>query len=273
MNNKIKLIAADMDGTLLDPEGKITKRTAQTIMKAQEKGLVFVPCTGRFPENALLVVEKYGLSCPIIGLNGTAIRTENEVLYQKFMDEKLAQAILDTLERLGSVYYLFCEDYIAVRRKGALHHSQAEFGEQAFKRYGLTFANGDESGLRAPIDKVYKFYVYEDELSCPLTQAIEALEHLPGIGITRSSATNFELMDQSVSKTTGLIALSQMLGIRKEEIMAIGDYDNDIEMIAYAGLGVAMGNAVPEVKKAADVITLDNQNDGVAHAIEKYCLL
>jgi hydroxymethylpyrimidine pyrophosphatase-like HAD family hydrolase len=55
--------------------------------------------------------------------------------------------------------------------------------------------------------------------------------------------------------------------------MAIGDYDNDIEMIAYAGLGVAMGNAVPEVKKAADVITLDNQNDGVAHAIEKYCLL
>jgi Cof subfamily protein (haloacid dehalogenase superfamily) len=273
LKKKIKLIAADMDGTLLDPAGKITERTAQMIKRAQETGILFVPCTGRFAENALLVMDKYGLSCPVIALNGTLIRTEEEVLYHQFMDEALAKKVLDTLECLGAVYYLFCENYVAIRRKGARHHSQTEFGEQVFKdRYGLAFVDGDQSGLQAPLDKVYKFYVYEDEKSCSLAEALEAVESLGGLEITKSSATNFEVMGDDTTKATGLQELSGLFNISQEEIMAIGDYDNDISMLEYAGLGVAMGNAEPEVKKAADVITLDNQNDGVAHAIEKYCL-
>ena len=268
----IRLIASDIDGTLFTPQGTITPRTVSAIRRAQAKGAVFAMCTGRFPENALMIAQKYGLRCPVIGLNGAQIHDGSRVLHRAYLPLDLSKAIRDALERCGAVYYMFCEGFVAMRRAGHLHHSQREFGDAITRQFGVRYESGEQAVYDAPVDKVFKYFVYEDDESCPLSVAEVPLRALPALDITRSSAVNFEVMYEGVSKASGLAAFAKALGVPREAIMALGDYDNDSDMLRYAGLGVAMGNAVADAKAAADAVTLDNAHDGVAAAIERYVL-
>ena len=105
-----------------------------------------------------------------------------------------------------------------------------------------------------------------------LRQHRRRLETLPGLEITSSWADNYELMPQGVSKGRAVKELAEKMGIGPDQVMTVGDFDNDLSMIEYAGYGTAMGNATPKVKAAAKYVTLTNDEDGVAAAIRKYVL-
>ena len=127
------------------------------------------------------------------------------------------------------------------------------------------------SWVTDPVNTVEKFNLFfKKEREDDRTKAREALNQFSDLSITSSLGNNLEINHKDATKGNGLASLAAYLGLKKEEVMACGDGENDISMLDEAGIGVAMGNASDLVKRAADVVTLTNDQDGVAYAIEKW---
>ena len=274
MPGTIKLIAADLDGTLLDSKSRVTRATAEAILAAQRKGIVFVPCTGRFPENAALVMLEAGIECPVICLNGAVIDLAplGERMFEKFMDRDAAAEILYALETLGEKYFIFGKNSVFSRSDMHRHHSEVDFERRKELKSRIRYSYGKDACFEALKEPLYKFYVhFTKESSNP--EAIRAmLGGIPRVALTQSSNNSVELMPDEVNKGSALKMLADHFGIPAGQVMALGDQMNDLPMIRYAGLSVAMGNAVEPVKQAADFITATNDEDGVARAIRLFCL-
>lgn len=268
----VQMIAIDMDGTLLNSQGYISQGTLQAIREAQAKGITVAICTGRFPENVSLMFEDVGLSCPVISLNGAIIEMDNKRVHAEQMKGDTVQELCLALESAQASYYMFGDHMITTRRMGKPHHAEVKYAARLLKERGVTFEVGEEAVRSAARKALYKFYVYEDFASCGLQKAFEAVQHVKGVHFTRSSDNNFEIMPQGIDKEHGIQTLAAMLDIPLRHVMAIGDHENDETMIKAAGFGVAMGNAVPRVKEAADAVTGTNDEEGVAQAIRKYAL-
>ena len=138
--------------------------------------------------------------------------------------------------------------------------------------YGMSFRVGREAVVQGANEPLYKFYIYEDEKSCPLETAWQHVRNVKDVDITRSSNVNFEVMPKGVNKESGIRFMADWFHIPMQQVMAIGDHENDIEMLSAAGFSIAMGNAVEEVLSIADAVTYDNNHEGVAHAINRYVL-
>lgn len=271
---QIGLIAVDMDGTLLDPRGKITPKTIQAIHAAQQAGIVFAICTGRFFANASILLKDAGLDCPVIALNGgqTARRPFGQIVASHPMDRAAALKAFRLLEAEQAWYYIFGEDLVATRYEEDRHHSLLHFGDRMVTEAGITYTYGRQACLDAIDQGLYKYYVHANGDARRLREIRHALRDLKGLQLTHSSEQNIEIMPPKVNKGQGIKDLAAHLGIPLSETMAIGDQDNDLPMILAAGWGVAMGNSTPEVLASADAVTGSNTEDGVAQAIERYAL-
>lgn len=271
---RIRLIAVDMDGTLLNDRGHITQATLDVIAAAQAQGIVFAICTGRFFENASILISDAGLRCPIIGVNGAVIGDKpfGKLLREHLMDRKLALEAFHILEEQQALYYVFSPQLVATRYPDDQHHSLRDFGERMTKEGGTRYTYGREACLEAIEGGIYKYYVHSEGDLAALRRHREGLEPLEGIAITQSSELNIELMPLDVDKGSGIRDLAELYGIPMEEVMAIGDQDNDLPMLRAAGWGVAMDNAKPDIKAEADAVTASNNEDGVARAIWRYAL-
>ena len=274
INTRIRLITVDMDGTLLDENSKITQRTLDTIAKAQARGIVFSICTGRFFENASILLRDHGLDCPLISFNGakTSLAPFGESITSHKMPKEAALAVFWRLEELDAHYFIFGEGFVVISHDGDLHHSQKDFGTRMETEANTSYFYGKEACLKAIIGGIYKFYIHTDNDSLKLSRIRDGLQTIANVNLTQSSSTNIEIMPQGIDKGIGVKNLAGYLSIPLAAVMAIGDQDNDLPMLQTAGLSVAMGNATPEIKAMADVITLSNADDGVAAAIERYVL-
>ena len=136
----------------------------------------------------------------------------------------------------------------------------------------VKYRYGREACLDAVNHPLYKFYIYQTDGGLSLDEIREALSCVPGQSLTQSSAKNIEIMPAHINKGTGLHDLAARLNIPRENILAIGDQLNDLPMLSYAGISVAMGNAAQAVKEAALHVTATNINHGVAEAIQRFCL-
>jgi Cof subfamily protein (haloacid dehalogenase superfamily) len=189
------------------------------------------------------------------------------------MDAKAAETVLNLLEALGAGYYMFGKGTVDSRRDLPRHISETDpehllkLKQRVCYQYGL---DACRAALKRP---VYKFFVYFDKDSSMARDISSAFTSITGIGVTQSSSSNLEIMSSTADKGVGLRVLCQALGINPEQTMALGDQLNDLPMIRYAGLGIAMGNAPDTVKQAADAVTQSNTEDGVGKAIAKYVLL
>lgn len=267
----IKLIAIDMDGTLLLPDHTISPAVKNALAAARAKGVNVVLTTGRPYTGVHSYLKELGMEQP-----GDYCITYNGALVQKAGDgSTVAQTALNYDD------YLFLEKLS--REVGSHFH--------ALDRYTLYTANRDisyytvhESFIASiplvfcepenmdPTTEFLKVMMIDDPVV--LDQAITRIpqEVKEKYTLLKSSPYFLEILDKRVNKGTGVKSLADVLGIKTEEIMAIGDQENDIAMIEYAGVGVAMGNAIASVKAAANFVTKTNLEDGVAHAIEKYVL-
>lgn len=270
----IRLIASDMDGTLFNSRHEISDRNAAAILEAQKKGVLFALCTGRISQYGALHVNDKGISCPVIGGNGGAIwdDTKKEIISQHPIEADIAMAVDDLLHHYGMLYYAFLADNI-VSSDEKINHPNASWKDGAMtKAYGIPFGGGREKMRNAvENEQPFKFFVARQPDDV-YEKVLAEVKKIKGIYVTSAGKNSIEIMKDGVNKCSGVEELAAMYGIPMEKVMTMGDYDNDIPMIRAAGLGVAMGNALDEVKACADYVTDTNDNDGVAKAIEKFVL-
>lgn len=262
----IKLIAMDLDDTLLDASQQLTVRTKQAVRKAMDAGVAVTIATGRMFQSALPFAEEMGITLPLITYNGALIRStiSGETLFHRPIEAALAQDVSELFRQKG--WYL--QKYVDDRLYVAELDSNALFYAGYARVEAIPLGAGFYQMKEAPT----KMLSMGDK---PVLDEIRAelLERYGGSLYMASSKQRYlELVDARVNKGQALEYLSGTLGIGRDEIMAIGDSMNDIDMIEYAGCGVAMGNANETVRAAAQYVTLPNSGDGVAAAIEKFVL-
>lgn len=267
-----KLIAIDMDGTLLNSRNEISKRTRDAILNAGDKGVHVVLATGRLLTSAKNYSSKIDLKRPIISSNGAVIIDENEnVIFEKHIDKSQIENITYIADKNDVYYHFYGKDSFYSNRyvKDIVEFYNPEGSLEEDKvKFNLYNHIGDI--LNKDID-IYKFIFIEDDVK-KLYKLREELQIVRDVNISSSWINNVEIMEKDVSKGNSLRYLCEKLNINKDEIIAIGDNENDLSMLNFAGLGVSMGNANKNVKSAADIITSTNDEDGVAKIIEKYIL-
>ena len=265
----IRLIATDIDGTLLNHEGKIPPENIQAIRDAQEKGIIVAIASGRYVENVYMLLQEYDLSCHIIGVNGARITDRHlNVMSQHFMDPEVVLKVHDTIRSFGANYFIFGPDHICTGREADKHHSELAYGK-GIEKLGFHFYHGQEHAEKCCQGPVYKFFVCDN---VPLPPIREALKKIEGIEITQSSPRNIEIMPVGVDKAQGIRDLAALFDIPLSQVMTLGDEANDIPMLKAAGYGVAMGNGSKEAKDAARFVTDSNHEGGWAKAVRKYAL-
>ncbi|QHW30751.1 HAD family phosphatase [Paenibacillus rhizovicinus] len=245
----IKLVALDMDGTLLNDRQEVSKENAKWIRKALDAGVIVSFATGRGYQSALPYAEQLGLETPMITVNGGEIWTRPQVLHKRTL---MPVSYLTRLHEL------------------ALRHPECWYW--AYTTTGIyNKENWSEVASRLDERHWLKFGYYTEDK--PMLQAIlKEASSWGGLEITNSSPSNLEMNPEGVTKASALRELCAVLGFGMSEVAAMGDSMNDIAMIREAGLGVAMGNAQDEVKAAADVVNVTNEEDAVARLLQDYVL-
>ncbi|XOQ44812.1 MAG: 5-amino-6-(5-phospho-D-ribitylamino)uracil phosphatase YcsE [Clostridium sp.] len=271
----IQLIAFDLDGTVLRDDKTISPRTLSALREAVSRGIQIVPATGRFekmvPKEVLCLPGiRYLLTC-----NGARVvdLSNQSVIYSRTMTLPDALKLVRFLVSRGYFVEAYCAG-VSYADSTALPALHAAGLPEEFFRYidaSQTFVDDLLSFLERqgkPIEKFNIPYVPAEERE-RLKKEILALGPY---SITSSGLINLEINDAAANKGDGLLNLCKKLGVGMESVMAFGDGDNDRNMLKAAGLGIAMGNAEPEIQRDADAVTATNEEDGVACAIEKYIL-
>lgn len=263
---KYKMIAIDLDDTLLSGDLSISQINRQAISHAVSMGVKVTISTGRMFRSTLPYVEQLKLDVPVITYQGALIKNA--------MSEEVVLARPLPLD--------ISLDIIEESRKHGVH-IQVYIGDDYFfdKYNGYSQLYYDLSGIEGKAVRRLEDFLVEAPLKVLIMDSPETISYLTGLyadmfkgraEITISKSNYLEFTNIEANKGSALEHLAQSLGIKREEVIAIGDGYNDISMIKYAGLGVAMGNAPLDVKKYADFITCSNEDNGVAHVIKKFVL-
>lgn len=266
------MIATDVDGTLLDEDELVTPRTKAAVLAAVAAGTRFVLATGRPPRWISPVVDALGFAPMAVCANGA-------VLYDPASDRILSAKTLsaDVLAELAEVAMRVIPGAgLAVERVGRSAHDAATPQFLSSPGYEHAWLNPDntevslEDVLGAPAVKL----LIRKAGASSADMAAALAPHVGIEGDLTYSTNNglIEVVPLGVSKATGIDEVARPLGIAAEDIVAFGDMPNDIPMLLWAGLGVAMGNAHPEAKAAADEITTPNSDDGLARVLERWWL-
>lgn len=270
MAKDIRLIGLDLDGTLLTTDKRLTDRSRTALLRADESGITVVPATGRIfnglPQSVLeLPCLKY------------AILSNGASVYDVANDRLLCRAEIPLNQALDIMTWLDSQPVIYdcyVDGRGFM----TEAMWKQIERYAWSpIVVEYMKSIRTPVPELKAFLrdrggdIQKIQAFCrdEETQR-QLLRHMPFSGIALSSSVprNIEINREDATKGRALLALAKHLGLEREQVMAFGDGLNDISMIESAGIGVAMGNAVEEVRNAADKITATNDEDGVAAVIE-----
>jgi Cof subfamily protein (haloacid dehalogenase superfamily) len=272
---KYKLVCVDMDGTLLNSEKNISERNLLAIKSAHELGVKVAICTGRIFTSAFYYGNLIGVEAPIIASNGAYIREKdrNEVIYKSVLGYKNCKDMLSVFGKYHIIPHFFTSDTIFAEKLAYFSKYYSEANKKMPKE------NQVEIKITTEWDKIFidneleiiKAVAADEDLN-KILKAKEEVKKLGTLEVVSSSQNNFEVMSKEASKGRGVEILSDFYGIRPDEIICIGDNENDISMIQFAGLGVAMGNSDNSVKEVANYITSSNDEDGVARVIEKFIL-
>ena len=277
----IRLVASDMDGTLLNRFGKISIRNIAAIEALKRKNIHFVVCTGRSYADASQPLKEAGISCDVICMNGAAVYDSSgrPLLKQPLFKNKVKRIL--SLCRPFSVLYDFMTD------NGSYTTSSVEefrksfedkiflpmiSEEHTYETIAARFHFATEEALLGSSRDIYKMSVVHENPEV-LKQNRFSLEQEDGISVASSAPTNLELTHLKAQKGTALMEYALDARILPREILAIGDSENDLSMLKLPlGYTIAMGNASDLIKRRARLITRSNDEDGVAAAIDALIL-
>lgn len=283
----MKLIALDLDGTVLNSKKEMSEETLRVIKKAQQQGHIVMALSGRSEKSLNATLAKYELDCPFGASNGTVLFADGKLIELTSMNPSQIQALALAFEKEFVPYNFtttkgsFAPSNWGERLEKVLSSGRVPdeyFENQHYKMftthprdYGHTLFEQVEEVIPNEDLAIIKFLMLglDPEQKNRLQSHLETIEE---INIASSSPFNLEVTHMNGNKGTGLKAMARYFNIPLEDTIAIGDEKNDIPMFNVAGLSIAMGNAEEEVKMKSDIVTLTNDEDGVAYAIENYIL-
>lgn len=268
----IKLIAIDMDGTLLNSEKELSPANEQVLRTCIDRGIYIVPATGRTVDGLPDQVKALPGIRYAITSNGAMLEDmeRREVLDRRLIPWEKTVQLLEMAEKIGTMYDPYIERR-GVSEKRFMDHLEDYIGSpqirQLVKRTRDIVPNIIEyvKTQKKPAEKINLFFGDQEKR----LKAWEELKEIDGIVVSASLSNNLEINAAGATKGEALLRLAAHLGIDPGETMAFGDGGNDYTMIRDAGIGVVMANGDENLKKLADYITLSNDEDGVADAIRK----
>lgn len=267
---KYKMIVLDLDGTLTNNKKEITPRTKQALMQAQAAGVHVVLASGRPTYGIVPLAEELKLKEDrgyILAFNGGKIIdcTNNEVLFEQKLDEQLVPILFQEAKKAGMEILTYQGEGIAATNKDDEYvQHEAFINKMPVMQY--------DDFLNQLVYPINKCLIVGDptplhELEIRLAKELEGK-----MDVYRSADFFLECVPLGIDKARSLDRLISSLRISREEVIACGDGYNDLSMIRFAGLGIAMANAAKDIQSEADFVTLSNEEDGVAHVIERFIL-
>jgi Cof subfamily protein (haloacid dehalogenase superfamily) len=264
-----KLIAVDMDGTLLNEKKEISDRCIQAICKLKENGKKFVIATGRPLNGVMNYINQLNLLDDddyVIAFNGALVQSTKtkQIIFNKPLSLDVYKELFTISKQLGVNIHALTEDSVLTPKNNPFTEIEANINQ-------IPIIEGAIEYIDASTIIVKVMFIDEPEKLDAIIPQIPAWIN-EKYTILRSSPIFLEFLDKSVNKGAGVSAVAKQLGLEREEVICVGDAGNDLAMIRYAGLGIAMDNAMEEIKSEADFITYSNEEDGVAYVIEKFML-
>ena len=258
----IKLVATDIDGTILIPEGKFTDEVKSCITKLQEKGVKVVLVTGRMNKAALLIKEELRLNTPVISYQGGLVNNGGKILYERYLSQEQAKKIIDWAHKENIHINLYNDDTLYSEKDDAeiQRYASVQHVDYVVKSFDDIKKDRVNKILAIDYNNAERISKYEKEL--PLI--------FPELYIIKSTPYFLEFSNPEGSKYCAVEFLQKYWSIKKDEILTIGDQNNDIALLEAGGIKVAMGNATEELKAKADYTTDTVYNNGFVKAMEKF---
>ncbi len=259
----IKLIATDIDGTILPYNADFSLNLKNCIKKLDDNGIKVILVTGRMHSSTLPIAQKLGLKNPIISYQGGLIKDyDGNTLYKANLDLNCAKEIINWARSENVHLNLYMGDKLYVENDNETIKSYIKG-----KFVDYTVCNFDN----LKIENVNKLLAIDINDANRVTSWVKILkEKYPQLYIVKSTPYFCEIGSINAKKSVGVEFLCKQMGIKKEEVLTIGDQNNDIDLVKAGGIGVAMGNGTPELKECADFITDTVENDGFVRAVEKF---
>lgn len=267
----IKIIALDLDGTLLDSQKRLSQRNRETLTECIRQGVEVVPCTGRIWSGVPDFIREFPGIHYAITVNGAIIEDLEQhcILTERKMSCEKAVEILELAKQLNAMYDVYV-DGGGVGEKRFMEHLE-DYGISPKLREMILATRQivpdviEEVRRKArPVEKINYFFGDAEER----LRARKMLEARKDVLVSASFSNNLEINEPGAAKGEALLRLASHLGVEPRQTMGFGDGENDISLIRQAGIGVAMENGEEIVKKAADYVTVTNDEDGVAAALE-----
>lgn len=258
-----KLISADMDGTLLNQNHVLSDKTVTTLKKVRELGIKVVLVSGREYNSLRFFMKQLGLENFTICLNGANLYRREKLVSGEPIEREICSEIIHLSEKNG-VYVILFDDKKVYVEKSTNYMNLGDYIED-WSAVGKLSSFYDNQTM-------YKIVLIEERKKLLKLKDILLDKFSHKINANFSLPNYLEIFSKKVDKGSMLKKVADHYGIKREDILAIGDWDNDIPMIKYAGFGIAMENGSRGLKSVADYITKSNREDGAAYAMEKFIL-
>jgi Cof subfamily protein (haloacid dehalogenase superfamily) len=264
-----KLVALDLDGTLLHDDLHIPQENIDTIQRLHRKGIEFVFVTGRPDPMTMQYVEALGIPVMVIANNGASLRRNEskEILYAKYIEEQPLAKALQILRKNNVYFRIYSLDAVA-----SFNEDEFDVTKNKYAHISTRIAQHMQFDIIKSVNDiefdVIKMFCLFDE-PAELALVLEELSGLSGLSAIQGSALSLDIMAEGVSKGNALMRYAAAKDITMQRIIAIGDNYNDLSMLQVAGMPVAMQNAEAVAKNVAQMITASNNEAGVAKALQK----
>ena len=259
----IKLVATDIDGTILIPEGQFTERVKSCVRNLCDAGIKVVLVTGRMNAAAKLIAQDLGLDTPVVSYQGGLITDGDKILYERYLSQEQCEKILEWAKAENVHINLYNDDIlysesICPEVERYCNNLHTKF---SVKNFNEIKKNKINKLLAIDYNHPEKIDRFEKELPTVF----------PDIYIVKSTPYFLEFSNKEASKSCAVRFLQNYWNLNQDQILTIGDQNNDIALLKAGGIKVAMGNATSELKKIADYITDSVFEDGFVSAMEKFC--
>ncbi len=261
----IKMIATDVDGTILKYTGEFNPEVVECIHKLDESGIKVVIVTGRMHKSAKKIADQLGLKNAVVSYQGALVRDntpEQNILYERYIPTETAKKIIDWGHNEKIHMNLYMNDDLYVEKENEFTHKYVDHQKIPF-----TVKPFSEIELEN-VNKILLIDYADPERITRLTKKLQ--EDFPELFIVKSCDYFCEVCHKEATKGDGLKYLQKLYGISQEETLTIGDHNNDIDLLKAGGVKVAMGNGTDELKAIADYVTDTVDNNGFVKAIEKF---
>lgn len=283
----IKLVACDLDGTLFNNNMSVSQENIAAIKAAQKNEIEFLVTTGRAPKESKILIQEAGLKTGFINLNGALVYNQTgKLLIKHPLSRSTAKKIIELLREDGfyfeinTIDHIYTEDInqrisnvarLMVNLNPGMTFKEAVAVSAGNKSImNMTAIDSFEELLKNKNEEIMKIVAFDSRGHEAFSDTIKDLNSLGDLAVTSSGSSNIEINNIRAQKGTALLDYAKLKGIKRDEIAAIGDNLNDESMIREAGTGVAMGNAIPAIKKLAQVVTKSNNENGVAFILRKF---